>query len=173
MIDNIQIRINGKDFIGDPLKVLPNGFVMSWRYLPSQVLQTGFEIRIGSFSFGLGTDGFIGNVFTYKNMNQGRQSYAFSPSVNMPRGREVYGQIRLIDQFGEHSSWKYFSTYVNDIPHIVSASFLPDSGIENGIELEIVKPNEDVHCKIRWYQNGKMQSYLDDSTRVPSRNIEY
>lgn len=173
MIDNIQIRINGKEFNGEPIKVLPNGFILSWKYSPEQISQTGFEIRIGSFSFGLGTDLFVGNIFSYANSNQSRQSYYFYPSASIPRGREVHGQIRLIDQFGEYSDWKYFTSYINDVPHIVSANFLQDSGISNGIELVIAKPNDNILCKTRWYQNGKMQSYLDDSLKVPSRNIEY
>ena len=65
MIDTIEIKINGKDFIGMPIKVLPSGFVVSWKYLPAQVTQQGYEVRLGSFSNGLGTDGFIGNIFSY------------------------------------------------------------------------------------------------------------
>ena len=173
MIDTIAIKINGKDFVGMPIKVLPSGFVVSWKYLPAQVTQQGYEVRLGSFSNGLGTDGFIGNIFSYNAVNQGRQSYAFSPSVSLPRSREIYGQIRLADQFGNLSAWKYFTTYVNDLPHIVNASFNSNPSISNGISLSVIKPTEDIMVKVRWYQNGKLQSYLDDTFNVPSRNIEY
>jgi len=173
MIDTITIKINGKDFIGMPLRVLPGGFVLSWQYGPAQVAQQGYEVRLGSFSSGLGTDGFVGNIFSYNAINQGRQSYTFSPNISLPRSREVYGQIRLTDQFGNLSSWKYFTTYVNDLPHIVNADFNPNPSISNGISLNVIKPHEDVMVKVRWYQNGKLQSYLDDSFNVPSRNIEY
>ena len=172
MLDTLSVKIDGKEFIGTPITVIPNGFMVSWRYSPSQVSQQGFEMRIGSFNFGLGTDSFVGNAFEYNSENQGRQSYGFYPSTSIPRSREIYGQIRIKDQFGVLSFWKTFTTYVNDLPHIISAKTNDDYSINNGISLIVKKPN-DVMIKVRWYQNGKLQTYLDDSMSVPSRNIEY
>jgi hypothetical protein len=173
MIEYIDISINGKKFIDEPLKVLPKGFVIAWQFGPSQFSQSGFDIKIGSDSFGLGTDLFVGNVYEHVGSNKARQDYSFFPGVNLPRSLELYGQIRIFDQFGNTSFWKTFTVYVNDIPHIIDAYFLNNYGIESGITLNVIKPNADTLIKTRWFQNGKMQSYLDDSYSVPSRNIEY
>ena len=173
MIESINVKINGKEFLGNPLKVLPKGFIVSWQFGPSQVSQTNFEIRIGADAFGLGTDLFVGSIFEYSGINKTRQDYAFFPSAILSRSSELYGQLRIVDQFGNNSFWKTFSVYVNDVPHLIDSYFLPGYGIESGISLGVVKPSDDVLVKTRWFQNGKLQSYLDDSYSVPSRNIEY
>ena len=173
MIDSINIKINGKEFLGDSIKVLPKGFILSWQFGPSQISQTNFEIRIGSDGFGFGTDLFVGNIFQYSGSNRARQDYSFLPDSSLSRSYELYGQISITDQFGNKSFWKTFTVYVNDAPHLIDAYFLSGYSIETGISLAVIKPNDDIFVKTRWFQNGKLQSYLDDSYVVPARNIEY
>lgn len=173
MIENINIKIEGKVFDGTPVRVLPSGFSIFWDYGQSRAFQKSFYLSLGTSSFGLGTDQFVGNVLTIINSISSRQSFKFNPSTPVSRSRELYGQIKIVDNFGQESLWKTFAMYVNDLPHIVNAEFSSNSNIFNGISLNVIKPSDEVLFKTKWYQNEIIQSYLDDSNFVPSRNIEY
>ena len=173
MIETILVRINGNEFNGTPVIVLPSGFSISWSFTPSQVSQSGFEIRIGDSVINLGTNDFIANIFSIQSLDQGSQSFGFSPSSNISRNSEIYCQIQLKDQFNNLSFWKTFTLYVNPLPFVESASFNPVSSITSGILIDFIVPDSEISTKIKWYQNGVLQSYLDDSLVVPARNIEY
>lgn len=173
MIENISLKIDGKLFSGNPIRVLPSGFSIFWDYPRYGVFQKSFSLRMGSSSFGLGTDGFTGNIITLKTNLSTRRNFKFSPNVPLFRSREIYGQIQIVDNIDNSSGWVPFVMYVNDLPHIVNASFSENSGLNNGIALNIIKSSEETMTNIRWYQNGVLQSYLNDYLSVPSRNIEY
>lgn len=173
MISNISIKINGKGYEGLPVNVVPSGFSLFWDYYPAKLSQSSFYLYLGTSSNGHGTDQFIGNILTVSNSNSPRQNFYFNPSSPLPRNLEIYGQIKIKDNLNEVSSWYTFKIFVNSMPHILNASFNPNYGIENGINLNINFPSDDVYAKIRWYKNGKIQSYLDDSVFVSGRNIDY
>ena len=173
MIEKISLKIDGKLFSGEPIKVLPSGFSIFWDYPGYSIFQKSFSLRIGSSSFGLGTESFTGNIITLKANLSTKRNFKFNPSRPLFRSREIYGQIQIIDNIDNSSDWIPFTIYVNDLPHIINASFSENSGLLNGINLNIIKSSEETMIKTKWYQNGVLQSYLNDYISVPSRNIEY
>lgn len=173
MISNISVKVNGNAYEGIPIKVIPGGFSLFWDYAPAKLSQSNFSLSLGTSSNGHGTDQFIGNVLTVRNSNSPRQNFYFNPSSPLPRNLEIYGQLRIVDNLGDVSSWYTFKIFVNSMPHIVSGFFNPNYGIESGINLNVTLPSDDVYYKIRWYKNGNIQSYLDDSVFVSGRNIDY
>lgn len=173
MISNINIKIDGNVYVGSPIKVIPKGFVLFWEYEPSQLTQVSFSLSLGTSSAGLGTDNFIGNVLRIINSNSPRQNFYFNPSISLPRSIEVYGQLQIKDNLDEFSSWHVFKLYVNNLPHILNSYIDPNYSISNGISLTINTPSDDVYVKTRWYKNGFLQNYLDDSSFVLGRNIDY
>lgn len=173
MIENISLKIDGKLFSGNPIKVLPSGFSIFWDYPRYGVFQKSFSLRIGSSSFALGTDSFVGNITTVKGTLSTRRNFKFNPSRPLFRSREIYGQVQITDSLDNFSDWVPFTMYVNDLPHVVNANFSENSGIINGVNLNVIKASEETMLKIKWYQNGILQSYLNDYFSIPSRNIEY
>lgn len=188
-IINLKIKINNKsDF---PVRVTENYPVINWEFESanrveideytgditniSTVEQYSYEIRISTFNGNLGTDEFIGNrVSTREVINE--DHFWVYRGVPLDRGTKYYGQLKVVDTIGRESDWETFTFDYNSLCYVNNLKITPSlPTVEDNLILSYDFYDDDGDTEgetlIRWFKNGINQKQLDNFKVVSSEQL--
>jgi hypothetical protein len=138
--------------------------------------QSGYEIRISTSSFNIGTSIFIGNRIQTGYVVSQEQFWRYC-GIPLERGQVYYGQIKVTDEADRQSEWNTFSFLYNSIPSITGLTISPSSPLpSDNLEVDYTfidgDGDEESGTIIRWYKNGSHQRQHNNASIIESYYLQ-
>lgn len=170
----IDFKINNTvGSLNSPVVTSTSGIVFNWTASSSPgVYQKHSEINIGTSINGLGSNDFVGNLFSQNFQDNTAYYFELGTSQPLSRGKIYYGQLRIKDNLSIESDYEVFSFKINTYPFVTSASYVPEKpSLSEDLSVDYVLSKSGSSARILWYKNGELQSHLSDFTTIPLASL--
>jgi hypothetical protein len=138
--------------------------------------QVGYEAKIGTSDFGIGTSLFVGDI--------SRTGYVVSKEMFWPfggfplqRGVRYYGQIYAVDGANRTTSFATFSFFYNLLPVVSDVEITPSlpaptDNLTLSYDYDDADGDLESGTVVRWFKNGVYQRQFDNSFIVNSSFLQ-
>lgn len=134
--------------------------------------QAGYDIRISTSLYSIGTDLFIGNKIHSGYMSSQELFWTYSGPA-LERNIRYYGQVLIRDDADRTSDWRTFSFFYNSLPDIANLAITPSTpSVTDDLVLSYDFTDMDGDTEsgtiIRWFKNDVYQRQFNDATTIKS-----
>jgi len=171
-----------------PIKIINNFPTINWEFnIPNKleidssdgdvesfisISQGTYEIRISKLTTGIGTDSFVGLVASSGSISTEDRFWKYV-GIPLGRGATYYGQLFVVDEYGQNSNWYTFSFYYNNLPYITNLVILPnkpysDDDLYLSYTFYDIDGDIESNTLVYWYRNGEYQKQLDNLFTIKS-----
>jgi len=138
--------------------------------------QGAYKIKIATTNFAIGTNLFVGDVIQ-TGLVESQSLFWKYVGPQIERGVIYYGQIYIIDEFGQESDIKTFSFLYNSLPYVDNISITPAlPAVTDNLQLNYDYHDDDGDLEtgtiIRWFKNGTYQRQFDNATIINSSFLQ-
>jgi hypothetical protein len=132
--------------------------------------QDGYEIRISTIDYNLGTEDFIGDRISTGYISTEDEFWEHS-GVPLERGQTYFGQMYIKDSLGSTSAWQVFYFTFGTLPSVGNVLISPVTpSVNDNLALSYSFSGEGVESgsQIRWFKDGVQQFNFDGLLEVDS-----
>ena len=138
--------------------------------------QVGYEVKIGTSDFGIGTSDFVGDISVTDYVVSRELFWSFS-GFPLQRGAVYYGQVYAIDEVNRSTDFSTFSFFYNSLPVVTNVDISPDlpSPTDNLVlSYDYYDADGDIESgtTIRWFKNGVHQRQFDNVITIKSSFLQ-
>jgi hypothetical protein len=138
--------------------------------------QVGYEIKIGTSDYGIGTIDFVGDVVRTGYTTSQELFWSYK-GLSLARGVKYYGQIYAIDELSRSTDISTFSFFYNELPFVNNvvispANPAPTDNLILTYDFFDVDGDLESGTIIRWFKNGVHQRQFDNATSIVSSFLQ-
>ena len=187
---DLSIKINNSSFqsLINPIRIINANPIITWEWnsidrvtidaytgemedvTPSK--QIGFEIRISSHDFNLGTNSFVGNTIQTGFITSEDRFWNYT-GIPLVREKTYYGQLAIKDELNRYGEWVTFAFYFNSLPTINNVKISPSTpSVNDDLHLSYSfydkDDDPDTVTIIRWFKNSVHQRQFNNNSVIKS-----
>ncbi len=138
--------------------------------------QVGYEVKIGTSDFGIGTSDFIGDIARTGYIVSRELFWAFN-GFPLQRGIVYYGQVYAVDEVNRSTSFSTFSFSYNLLPVVTNVEItpaLPAPTDDITLNYDYYDGDGDAESGtiIRWFKDGVYQRQFDNALIIKSSFLQ-